>query len=246
MNAPIITSIVVPVYNEAPCLEELYARLAATARELKKTYEIIFVDDGSRDGSLELLRGFKNRDASVRVIALPENLGQQEAVWRGFQASRGGIVVQLDSDLQNPPEEIPKLIVAMTPGVDLVCTRPSLRRDRPWRVWASRLAHRAGTLLFPKDVSLNLGSFRAMRKSVVDRMQASGDRRYMAALMSQMNLARVEIAVEHHPRPRGQTKYNFLSLARLARVLVVEGLKQNFSRLRPGKLFVERRLPENR
>ncbi len=233
MKETVKISIVVPVYNEAPCLVELYDRLQATARGLHKTYEIIFVDDGSRDGSLEILRDMQNQNDSVRLIALPENLGQQKAVWRGFQASRGEIIVQLDSDLQNPPEEIPKLITAMTPEVDLVCTRPSLRRDRSWRVWGSRLAHRAGALLFADAGALNLGSFRALKKNVVDRMETAGDRRYMAALMSRMNLVRVEIEVDHHPRPRGQTKYNFISLARLAGVLVAEGLKQVVRKLQP-------------
>jgi len=215
-NNPVEISLVIPVFNEADILPELVARLNTVCSEFKKSYEIIFVDDGSDDGSFEILKKLKQQDPHLRLLKFTRNFGQQAAVLAGFRLSLGDIVIQLDSDLQHPPEEIPKLLAAFTDEVDLVTTRPEKRRDDLLRTLGSRYLHSFGQLLFGRAFKLNLSSFRAMRRSVIEKVEACKDRsRYMAVLMSWMGVPSVEIQVEHHSRQKGQTKYSVLNLIQL-------------------------------
>ena len=214
-------SIVVPVYNEEPLIEELCSRLICVGDGLKRSYEILIVDDGSDDGSFEKLNRVREANQVVRLVRLTRNFGQQSAMLAGFRLSRGEIIVQLDSDLQNPPEEIPKLLDALTDDVDLVTTVHKKRRDGLLRVMGSRFLRGFGQILFGKKVQLNLSSFRVMRRSVIDKIEACQDRsRYMAVLMSWMGLPSVEVEVEHHARKKGETKYSFLTLIKLSWDLV--------------------------
>ena len=210
-------SIVIPVFNETSLIDELYSRLKTICEGLGRNYEIIFVDDGSSDGSHEKLRQLKNKDTTLRIVKFTRNFGQQAAVLAGFRLSRGKIIVQLDSDLQNPPEEIPKLLEAMAENIDLVTTVQRKRRDGTIRVLGSRCLLKIGQMLFGNQVKLNLCSFRVLRRSVVEKIESCKDRsRYMAVLMSWMGLPTVEIEVEHHKRKKGNTKYSFLNLLILA------------------------------
>ena len=214
-------SIVIPVFNEISLIDELYSRLKLVCEGLGRNYEIIIVDDGSSDGSHEKLTQLKNKDTTLRIVKFTRNFGQQAAVLAGFRLSRGKIIVQLDSDLQNPPEEIPKLLEAMAENIDLVTTVQRKRRDGTIRVLGSRCLLKIGQMLFGNQVKLNLCSFRALRRSVVEKIESCKDRsRYMAVLMSWMGLPTVEIEVEHHERKKGNTKYSFLNLLILAWDLV--------------------------
>ena len=215
-NNSVEISLVSPVFNEAAILPELVARLRAVCSGFGKSYEIIFVDDGSDDGSFETLKELKQQDPHLRLLKFTRNFGQQAAVLAGFRLSLGNIVIQLDSDLQHPPEEIPKLLEAFTDEVDLVTTTPKKRQDGLLRVLGSRYLHAFGQLLFGHAFKLNLSSFRAMRRSVIEKVDACRDRsRYMAVLMSWMGVPSVEIQVEHHSRQKGQTKYSVLNLIQL-------------------------------
>lgn len=210
-------SIVVPVFNEEPILRELHARLSRVCKNLGKTYELVFIDDGSRDGSLATLQQLKSGDTTVRIIQFTRNFGQQAAVLAGFRLSRGEIVVQLDSDLQHPPEEIPKLLNAMGQDIDLVTTTPKKRNDNLLRVLGSSCLLWIGQSILGKHCRLNLSSFRAMRRSVIEKIDACSDRsRYMAVLVSWMGVPSVEVEVEHFNRSQGKTKYGFLTLIELA------------------------------
>ncbi|MDC0207380.1 glycosyltransferase [Nitrospinae bacterium] len=210
-------SIVIPVFNEISLIDELYSRLKLVCQGLGRSYEIIIVDDGSSDGSHEKLTQLKNKDTTLRIVKFTRNFGQQAAVLAGFRISRGKIIVQLDSDLQNPPEEIPKLLEAMAENIDLVTTVQRKRRDGTIRVLGSRCLLKIGQMLFGNQVKLNLCSFRVLRRSVVEKIESCKDRsRYMAVLMSWMGLPTVEIEVEHHERKKGNTKYSFLNLLILA------------------------------
>ena len=124
-------SIVVPVFNEARSLGDLHRRLTRTLKEVGQSHEIIFVDDGSHDGSADVLRALHAQDGAVRVIRFNRNYGQHAAVCAGMERARGDVVVTLDADLQNPPEEIPRLLAALAGGVDVVGGRRVTRRD-PW------------------------------------------------------------------------------------------------------------------
>ena len=214
-------SIVVPVYNEEPIVEELCSRLKTVCEDLNRSYEIVIVDDGSDDGSFEKLQHIKKINEALRLVKLTRNFGQQAAVLAGFRMSRGEIIVQLDSDLQNPPEEIPKLLQALTEDVDLVTTVNKNRKDGLMRVLGSKFLRRFGQFLFGASVNLNLSSFRVIRRSVLEKIETCRDRsRYMAVLMSWMGLPSVEIEVEHHIRKQGKTKYSFLNLFKLSWDLV--------------------------
>ena len=214
-------SIVVPVFNEVDLIEELLLRIKKVCGGLRRTYEIVIVDDGSTDGSYEKLKKFQANDNSLRIVKFTRNFGQQAAVLAGFRISKGDIIVQLDSDLQNPPEEIPKLLSAMSENIDLVTTTHRKRLDSALRVIGSRCLLKIGQMLFGDAVKLNLSSFRALRRSVVQKIEVCKDRsRYMAVLMSWMGLPTAEIEVEHHERKKGNTKYSILNLVILSWDLV--------------------------
>ena len=209
-------SVVIPVFNEELVLHEFYPRLKKEAESWGKSYELLFVDDGSTDNSFELICKWKKIDSNIRVIKFTRNFGQQAAVLAGFRESRGNIVVQIDSDLQNPPEEIKRLLGAFTDEVDLVVTIPRKRRDSSLRVLGSKVLHFLAQALFGNRFKLNLSSFRAMRRSVIEKIDQCQDRsRYMAVLMSWMAVPTVDVEVDHHLRKMGQTKYGVLPLLRL-------------------------------
>ena len=139
-NAPIHVSVVIPVYNEKANVIPLFDRLISVLDGTYKQYEIIFVNDGSTDGSREILRDcFERRPRQVRVIGFNGNYGQHMAVMAAFEIARGEIVITLDADLQNPPEEIPKLLTKFEEGYDVVGGYRSDRRDPAARRMTSRL-----------------------------------------------------------------------------------------------------------
>ena len=209
-------SVVIPVFNEELVLHEFYPRLKKEAESWGKSYELLFVDDGSTDNSFELICKWKKIDSNIRVIKFTRNFGQQAAVLAGFRESRGNIVVQIDSDLQNPPEEIKRLLGAFTDEVDLVVTIPRKRRDSALRILGSKVLHSLAQALFGNRFKLNLSSFRAMRRNVIEKIDQCQDRsRYMAVLMSWMAVPTVHVEVDHHLRKMGQTKYGVLPLLRL-------------------------------
>ena len=209
-------SVVIPVFNEELVLHEFYPRLKKEAESWGKSYELLFVDDGSSDNSFKLICKWKKIDSNIRVVKFTRNFGQQAAVLAGFRESRGNIVVQIDSDLQNPPEEIKRLLGAFTDEVDLVVTIPRKRRDSALRILGSKVLHSLAQALFGNRFKLNLSSFRAMRRSVIEKIDQCQDRsRYMAVLMSWMAVPTVHVEVDHHLRKVGQTKYGVLPLLRL-------------------------------
>jgi undecaprenyl-phosphate 4-deoxy-4-formamido-L-arabinose transferase len=209
-------SVIIPVFNEELVLNEFYPRLKKEAESWGKSYELLFVDDGSTDNSFELICKLKKKDSHIRVVKFTRNFGQQAAVLAGFRKSRGEIIVQIDSDLQNPPEEIKKLLNSFTNEVDLVVTTPRKRQDNLLRTLGSKVLHYLAQKLFGNKFKLNLSSFRAMRRTVIDKIDQCQDRsRYMAVLMSWMAVPTIQVEVDHHLRKTGQTKYGLLPLLSL-------------------------------
>jgi undecaprenyl-phosphate 4-deoxy-4-formamido-L-arabinose transferase len=216
MIDPLQVSVVIPVFNEELVLHEFYRRLKKEAESWGKSYELLFVDDGSTDNSFELMCEWKKNDSNLRIVKFTRNFGQQAAVLAGFRQSRGNIIVQIDSDLQNPPEEINRLLGAFTDEVDLVVTIPRKRRDNSLRVIGSKVLYYFAQRLFGSRFTLNLSSFRAMRRSVIEKIEQCQDRsRYMAVLMSWMAVPTVHVEVDHDLRKIGQTKYGIRPLLRL-------------------------------
>jgi undecaprenyl-phosphate 4-deoxy-4-formamido-L-arabinose transferase len=216
MPAPYL-SIVVPVYNEEQTLEALFTRLTVVLDWIGRPYEIVFVNDGSRDGSLALLRQFQRRyPREVRVIDFNGNFGQHMAIMAAFERVRGEVVVTLDADLQNPPEEIPKLVAAIEAGHDVVGGYRRGRQDPFPRRWASRLINfirERSTRIRMRDQGCML---RAYRRHIVDTMAASGESStFIPALAVHYAANAAEVEVEHARRTAGDSKYRLYDLVRL-------------------------------
>jgi undecaprenyl-phosphate 4-deoxy-4-formamido-L-arabinose transferase len=209
-------SVVIPVYNEKENLEELVERCLAACRETGRSFEIILVDDGSRDGSRDMISQAAEDHCEVTAVLLNRNYGQHAAVFAGLTQSRGGIVVTLDADLQNPPEEIPRLVAAMEPRIDVVGAVRENRRDTWFRRAASALVNRVvqrTTGVMMHDYGCML---RAYRRTVVDAMLQCRERStFIPILANSFAGGTVEIPVRHASRENGKSKYNLFKLISL-------------------------------
>jgi undecaprenyl-phosphate 4-deoxy-4-formamido-L-arabinose transferase len=216
MTKPYV-SVVVPVYNEQDNLNALFTRLTAVLDGLGKPYEILFTNDGSRDRSGEMLRNFHlQRPAEVRVIDFNGNFGQHMAIMAAFERVRGDVIVTLDADLQNPPEEIPKLLASFEEGHDVVGGFRRNRQDTFFRTYASRVINgiRAKiTNIRMKDQGCML---RAYGRNIVDNIVASEETStFIPALAYSFAAKPAEVEVEHAPRAAGESKYRLYDLIRL-------------------------------
>jgi undecaprenyl-phosphate 4-deoxy-4-formamido-L-arabinose transferase len=210
-------SVVIPVYNEQDNLEALFTRLAATMDRTGKPWEVLFTNDGSRDRSMEMLKGFqKQRPKQVRVIDFNGNFGQHMAIMAAFERVRGDVVVTLDADLQNPPEEIPKLLAAIEAGNDSVGGYRKDRHDSFFRRYASRIINGIRgkiTRIRMRDQGCML---RAYRRNIVEAIVASGETStFIPALAYSYSANPGEIEVEHASRAAGESKYRLYDLIRL-------------------------------
>lgn len=210
-------SVVIPVYNEEENLEELYRRLTQTLDKLGKPYEIILTNDGSRDKSSELLKKLhERRPQQIRVIEFNGNFGQHMAIMAGFERVRGDIIITMDADLQNPPEEIPKLVAAMEAGHDVVNTHREGRQDSWWRLFVSRTHNKMRAWMMPKLKMEDEGCMlRAYRREIVDLMATTGEATtFIPALALNYASHPTEVGVAHEPRFAGKSNYSFYGLIR--------------------------------
>lgn len=210
-------SIVIPVHNEQDNLEELYSRLTLVLDTTDKPYEILLTNDGSTDRSSEILRELHaRRPSQIRVIEFNGNFGQHMAIMAGFERVRGEIIITMDADLQNPPEEIPKLIAAIEKGHDVVNAYRQDRQDH----WFRRLISKAHNVLrakmMPKLRMKDEGCMlRAYRRSIVDLMASTGESTtFIPALALSYAVNPTEVGVNHAPRVAGESSYNFYALIR--------------------------------
>ncbi|MDH4162016.1 MAG: glycosyltransferase [Nitrospirota bacterium] len=216
MTKPYI-SVVIPVYNEQENLRQLFERLTSTMDAFGRPWEVLFTNDGSRDNSMELLKSFhKQRPKQVRVIDFSGNFGQHMAIIAAFEHVRGEVIVTLDADLQNPPEEIPKLLAAIEAGHDSVGGYRRNRQDTFFRKYASKIINgiRAKvTRIRMKDQGCML---RAYRKHIVDNIVASGETStFIPALAYSYSANPGDVEVEHAARAAGESKYRLYDLIRL-------------------------------
>ena len=213
----IYLSVVIPVFNEEENLEPLFTRLIKVLDTVGKPFEIIFTNDGSTDRSMEILREFhRRRPKEVRVIDFNGNFGQHTAIMAAFERVRGEIIVTLDADLQNPPEEIPKLLKKSEEGFDAVGGVREERRDSPGRRFASRLINWARELTTDIKMSDQGCMLRAYRRHVVDAIVRTNERSLFIPALAYKFAARPgEVEVEHHARAAGDSKYSYYKLIRL-------------------------------
>ena len=209
-------SVVIPVYNEAACLEELISRCLASCRSTGESFELILVDDGSRDASTEMICRAADRHAEIVGVLLNRNYGQHAAVFAGFRQSRGEIVITLDADLQNPPEEIPKLLQEMNKGYDVVGTVRINRQDSLFRKAASAVVNKAvrqATGVMMHDYGCML---RAYRRHIVNAMlQCREHSTFIPILANSFAGKTSEIQVGHAERTKGESKYSLFKLISL-------------------------------
>jgi undecaprenyl-phosphate 4-deoxy-4-formamido-L-arabinose transferase len=210
-------SVVIPVFNEEASLSELMRRVTAVMDASGRPYEVILVDDGSRDRSLELLTSWaRQRPDRVRVLELSRNFGQHQAILAGFQDATGDAVVTLDADLQNPPEEIPKLLAKLEEGYDVVGGVRRRRQDSAFRRLASSIVNRlmvGMTRMRMTDFGCML---RAYSRDVVEEIKECDETStFIPALAQSFARRPVEVEVAHAPRASGESAYSLYRLIRL-------------------------------
>lgn len=210
-------SIVIPVYNEEDGLTSLFQRLYASLDALKRSYEIIFINDGSRDRSAAMLREqYERRPDVTRVILFNGNFGQHMAIMAGFAKCRGETIVTLDADLQNPPEEIGNLLAKIDAGHDYVGTIRVMRHDTAWRKVASRMMNRVRERFTKVHMTDQGCMLRAYSRDIIRAInECSEVNTYIPALAYTFARNPVEIEVAHADRAAGQSKYSLYSLIRL-------------------------------
>jgi len=208
-------SVVVPVFNEAQNLETLHTRLTKVMESLRETYEIIFVDDGSKDDSFQILKSLHQKDTKVKVVRFTRNFGQHPAVAAGFDFAQGEVIVTIDADLQNPPEEIPKLLNKLDEGYEIVFGVFSQRKHSAFRRAGSAFAKWVLSRVMPVDAA-NLSAFRAVRRNVIDQLKLLSERsKFLDGLLCWMGFTIATVEVEHASRQAGRTKYNIFKLISL-------------------------------
>ncbi|MBK5273896.1 MAG: glycosyltransferase [Desulfuromonadales bacterium] len=209
-------SIVIPVYNEESNLAPLMERLYPVAKGTGRPFEIIFTNDGSRDRSLEILRGMVRQYPGVKVVEFNGNFGQHMAILAAFEMSRGQIVITLDADLQNPPEEIPRLVAEIEKGYDVVGTIRRQRQDSLFRKLASRVVN----ITTNKMTGMKMNDYgcmlRAYHRNIIENINCCGESTtFIPALAQTFASNPTEIEVSHAERAAGESKYSMYKLIRL-------------------------------
>jgi undecaprenyl-phosphate 4-deoxy-4-formamido-L-arabinose transferase len=209
-------SVLVPVLNEEESLPELQRRLHDALESTGKSYEIIYINDGSTDSTEQLLEAFHGADKRVKVIEFNRNYGQHMALFGGFENAKGEIVITIDADLQNPPEEIPKLVAKAEEGYEVVATYRKKRKDSLFRKLPSFIVNK----ITAKLVGVKLKDYgcmlRAYRRNIVDYMNMCPESSsFIPALANTFAKKITEIEVEHEERTKGTSKYSLFKLFRL-------------------------------
>ncbi|MFA5238965.1 MAG: glycosyltransferase family 2 protein [Phycisphaerae bacterium] len=210
-------SIVVPLYNEAPAVNELYSRLVKTMNETGLYYELVFVDDGSSDNTLELIKDIASKDSKVKGVELRRNFGQTPALAAGFDVARGQIVISMDGDLENFPEEIPNFIEKINAGYDVVS---GWRKHRAHGFIMRRIPSMTANWIASKVSGVDIhdfgNTFKAYKREVIDELNLYGEmHRFVPALMSRSGIRIIEIPVKHINRPHGASNYGISRTVRV-------------------------------
>lgn len=216
--SPIQLSVIIPFLNEMEVLPACHARLGLVLRTLELSYEIVFVDDGSSDGSAEYLQGLLREERGIKLVRLSRNFGKEAAMTAGIEHAAGAAVIMLDADLQDPPEAIPAMVRAWQEGADVVSMR---RRSRAGESALKRLSayayYRLLSRLSKAPIPPDTGDFRLMsRRAVVALLQLPERCRYMKGLYAWVGMPTRIIDYDREPRAAGATKWNYLALFRLA------------------------------
>ena len=210
-------SVLIPVYNEQDVLNILFERLYPVLDALGRSYEVLFVNDGSGDDSSVILaQQFERRPDVTRVVSLSSNAGQHAALIAGFERTRGEFIVTLDADLQNPPEEIPAIVAEMDKGFDYVGSIRASRHDRAWRHYASRLMNSLREKITNIHMTDQGCMLRGYSRDIVIEIAVSNESRTFIPALAYLYAARpTEITVAHEERAAGESKYSLFKLIQL-------------------------------
>ncbi len=212
-------SVVIPAYNEEENIPILYEKLKKVLDNLGEDYEIIFVDDGSTDGTYEILKEIAQKDKKVKVIRFRRNFGQTAAMYAGFEHAKGDIIITMDADLQNDPEDIPRLLEKMKEGYDIVS---GWRKDRKDPFFSRKLPSMIANWIISKVTGVHLHDYgctlKAYKADIAKQYRLYGDmHRFLPALAKRFGAKITEIPVKHHPRLYGKSKYG---IGRTIRVIL--------------------------
>ena len=240
MTAPakIDISVVVPVLNEEESLPELAREIRDVCARIGKSYEILFIDDGSGDNTFAILRKLRQEDSRIRVVRFRKNFGQTAALAAGFDRARGEIILTLDADLQNDPADFPLLLAKLGEGYDIVSGWRRKRKDR-------FVTRRLPSLLANKLISWITGvklhdygcTLKAFRKDVIKNIRLYGElHRFIPAIASKMGVAVAEVKVNHRPRRHGKSKYSIFRTVKVVLDLLTVKFLLSYS-TRPLQIF---------
>ena len=216
---PPLCSIVVPCFNEEAVIRKTHERLMKfIGRETSCRFEVLYVDDGSRDGTFALLQGFQAAEPRVRVLALSRNFGHQVAVTAGLEHAAGHAVVVMDADLQDPPEVIPRMLERWRDGVDVAYGMRRKRHGEPvFKRWSAGLFYRLMAALSDTSISLDTGDFRLMDRRVVDAFLAMPERdRFVRGMVAWTGFRQEPVVYERQARAAGETSYTMKKMVSLA------------------------------
>ncbi|MCL0074681.1 glycosyltransferase family 2 protein [Thermodesulfovibrionales bacterium] len=230
-------SVVIPLYNEEENIEMLHERLKDVLNSLDKGHEIIYVDDGSTDRTLEFLEGIQKREKDVMVLSLRRNFGQPAAFAAGFDFARGDVIVTMDGDLQNDPADIPRLL-EMAKEYDLVSGWRKKRKDN---LFTRRIPSSIANWLISTVTGVRLRdygcSLKAYRRDVIKNLRLYGEmHRFVPAIASWYGVSIAEVETTYHPRLRGKSKHSISKTIRILLDLMTVKFLQSFS-LRPMRFF---------
>lgn len=227
-------SLVIPAYNEQEVVPMLLQRVEASLLQVGQPFEVIIVDDGSSDATPRLLEGALERLPWLRVLRMAKNTGQSAAFEAGFKAARGQLIVTIDADLQNDPEEIPRLVKLLeTEGFDMINGWRKDRHDTPFRRWQSRMANRIRNRLSGETINDSACSLKVYKRHCLDGIfMFNGAHRFMPTLVKLRGYTVLEVPVKHSPRYAGTAKYGFRNraLRALKDLLGVRWLKSRYLR----------------
>lgn len=216
MESRVDISVLVPALNEEESLDELNERLTKVLSSMDRSWEIIYVNDGSTDRTEEMIEGYRKTDQRIKVIEFERNFGQHMALFAAFERAAGKVIVTIDADLQNPPEEIPRLVEKADEGYDVVATCRRGRQDSIFRRWPSWIVNKITSRLVGAKLRDYGCMLRAYSRQVIDSINLCQESSsFIPALANTYARRFVEIEVGHAERKRGVSKYGLFRLLRL-------------------------------
>ncbi|MGB0175858.1 MAG: glycosyltransferase family 2 protein, partial [Owenweeksia sp.] len=204
-------SIVIPIYNEEEVIPKLIARLKSASPLWKDSFEVVLVDDGSRDASLELLKAESEKDSRFRVVKLSRNFGHQAAISAGIWEAKGDAVIVMDGDLQDPPEELPRFLEKWREGYEVVYAVRTKRKEGPFKKMAYKIFYRILRVISDIEIPLDSGDFCVMDRKVVDTLKYKMPEkiRFVRGLRAYSGFKQIGVKYERSERAAGEVKYTF-------------------------------------